>query len=97
MAKGNTPIQVRLDAETRARWQAAADDAGYENLPEFIRAHVENGIASPTGPGAAAMPAITRLVSPIRDGGGLAAPSVPGQKRSYETDFKPEAKEKKKR
>lgn len=46
-----SPIfNFRLDDDAKARWQAAADEAG-EGLSEFIRDAVEDRIANPSSSG----------------------------------------------
>ena len=40
MARGNPPVEVRVDETMRARWQAEARDRGY-SLSEFVRECVE--------------------------------------------------------
>lgn len=40
MARGNRPLEIRLDDQTRARWTAAAQDAGY-TLAGYVRDAVE--------------------------------------------------------
>lgn len=42
-------LALRVDDETKSRWQAAARDAGY-TLPEFICAAVEERLSSDAAP-----------------------------------------------
>lgn len=46
MRRGNRALEIRVDDQTRDRWKAAADDAGY-TLTEFVRAAVEDKVAQP--------------------------------------------------
>lgn len=46
MARGNRPIEIRLDDATRDRWAAAARDAG-QTLSAFIREAVDSFIEAP--------------------------------------------------
>lgn len=44
--RGNKPVEVRVDDEMRARWEAAARDYG-QSLPAFIRDTVEAAVTAP--------------------------------------------------
>lgn len=46
MARGNRPVEVRVDDETRERWAAAARERG-ETLSTFVRETVDAAIAAP--------------------------------------------------
>ena len=48
MARGNPPVEVRVDPATRDRWQAEARDRGC-NLSEFVRDCVEAQIGAEAG------------------------------------------------
>lgn len=65
-------LNFRLSPEDKARWQAAADNAGV-SLSDFIRVAVEKFISAPLS-AAAAEPAAERPVEPLDAVGvGLAA------------------------
>lgn len=44
--RGNKPVEVRVDDETRARWESAARDAG-QSLSVFVRDAVEAVVSAP--------------------------------------------------
>lgn len=47
---------LRLDDETRARWEGWAADAGYATLAEYVKATVEEKGTGRYQPGTAAVP-----------------------------------------
>lgn len=79
---------IRLDTETRARWQAAADDAGY-SLAEFIKAAVEAQIANVAVTTRRPVP-IKEVVVPDKS----SASALPGGKVFKGPDPKPSTKAK---
>lgn len=78
---------MRLDEETRKRWEDGARLRGYASLPEFVKACVEAELDRDASQGARATERPSPLPSvppPLP----VTVVSAPGGKRTFKPDFK---------